>query len=73
MAAARKKDKPVESHAEFKLGDVTVTLPVVPQGSLERTEAVVRQALHRLADFGSVVLHLPEPAEAEPEAAEPAE
>lgn len=69
MAAARKK-KHEEPTAEFTLGDVSVSMPIAPQTSLERTEAVARQELHRLADAGEVELTLPEGLEepAEPEA-----
>jgi len=57
MTAAKKKPETKEPSATFTLGDVSVTVPVETQGSPERTEQVVRQALHRLADFGSVELH----------------
>lgn len=58
MAAARKKKS--EPSAEFTLGDVSVVLPIEPQTTLERTEQLARQELHRLADVGSVDLNLPD-------------
>lgn len=64
MAAARKKKGP---EAEFTLGDVSVVVPVVPQTTLERTEQVARQELHRLADAGEVDLTLPDGLEEAPE------
>lgn len=67
MAAKRKPAEPDQNLVTFTLGGAVISLPVDPQGSVERTEAVARRALHEVADNGSVEFNFAPVVEPEPE------